>query len=141
MKPSQANEGRRGIAFHIAQRAAGRDRDVLLRWLPKLSDARQSRVPSIRALAATFSLRVIYVLLKTIWQQAKRVLWDERNWASRFLLIGVVAGVATLGGRNAGLAALGTAIAVPMWVALGASGAFLGTLVEELRKFGHESRP
>jgi hypothetical protein len=43
---------------------------------------------------------------------------------------GAVAGVALFGGKAAGIAALGTAIAVPLWIVLGAGGAFAGVLIE-----------
>jgi hypothetical protein len=41
-------------------------------------------------------------------------------------------GVALFGGQGAGVAALGTAVGVPLWVIFGAGGAFMGVLYEEL---------
>jgi hypothetical protein len=40
----------------------------------------------------------------------------------------------TLSGQGAGIAALGGAIGLPLWVVFGAGGAFLGVLIEEIRK-------
>lgn len=59
-------------------------------------------------------------------------MWDERGTKGRLSLIGVGIGATVFGGHGAGIAALGTAIGVPLWVVLGAGGAFTGMLVEEL---------
>jgi len=37
-------------------------------------------------------------------------------------------------GKGAGIAALGGAIGVPLWVVLGAGGAFAGVLIEEIQR-------
>jgi hypothetical protein len=49
-------------------------------------------------------------------------------------------GAALFGGKAAGLAALGTAIAVPLWVVFGAGGAFMGVLYEELTGKKHKAK-
>ena len=45
---------------------------------------------------------------------------------------GAAVGLAVFGGQGAGIAALGTAIGVPLWVVFGAGAAFLGVLYEEI---------
>jgi hypothetical protein len=45
---------------------------------------------------------------------------------------GAAVGVALFGGQSAGIAALGTAIGVPLWVVFGAGAAFAKSLHSEL---------
>ena len=45
-------------------------------------------------------------------------------------------GIALFGSQSAGIAALGTAIGVPLWVVLGAGAAFANSLIEELKRRG-----
>jgi len=40
---------------------------------------------------------------------------------------------------SAGLAAFGTAISVPLWIVLGAGGAFAGMIIDEVAKSSHRS--
>ena len=56
MKPSEANKGGRKLALRIAQQATDRDRNVMLQWLLKLRDARQSRMPKVRPGVATMTV-------------------------------------------------------------------------------------
>src|SRR5690606_21114042 len=62
------------------------------------------------------------------------VVWQDRSWAARLGMSAV--GIATITGSTqaAGIAALGGAIGVPLWIVLGAGGTFIGTLIDELRK-------
>ncbi len=66
--------------------------------------------------------------------KTKRLTWDERGLKSRLGLSGAAAGLVIFGGQGAGIAALGTAIAVPLWVVLGAGATFAGFLYEELTR-------
>jgi len=55
--------------------------------------------------------------------------------ASRPLGIGVFTALALAGGgAGAGIAALGTAAGVPLWIVFGAGGAFAGMLADEIQK-------
>jgi hypothetical protein len=99
-------------------------------------EIRESSLPAKRkakdALTLTAESKVIWPAAKMIGSEAKRLAWNERGTTSRFGLIGVAIGATIFGGRGAGIAALGTAIGVPLWVVLGAGGAFAGMLIEEL---------
>jgi hypothetical protein len=58
--------------------------------------------------------------------------WDNRTWSFR-IGGGITAiAAATLGGKKAGLAMLGTAVAIPAWVVYGAGGVFAGMVIDEL---------
>jgi hypothetical protein len=52
----------------------------------------------------------------------------------------VVATVATVGGAGAGIAALGGAIGVPLWVLFGAGAAFAGAIVDEVAARGSKPK-
>lgn len=69
---------------------------------------------------------------KLVASALKQIAWDERGLKARLALSGAVAGVVLFGGQGAGIAALGTAIGVPLWVVFGAGAAFIGALYEEL---------
>jgi len=45
----------------------------------------------------------------------------------------------TLSSSGAGLAAFGTAIGLPLWIVLGAGGAFAGMIVDEVSKIAQRS--
>lgn len=84
------------------------------------------------ALRATMRVKVIWPAIKIISKALKRHGWDRRSKPSRFGLAGAAIGLATFGGQSAGIAALGTAIGVPLWVVLGAGAQFASTLYGEL---------
>lgn len=73
--------------------------------------------------------------LAAIGVESKRLLWDERRWAARFGMGGVLGAAAVVGGQGAGIAALGGAIGVPLWLLGGAGGTVLGAVVDELEGF------
>lgn len=66
--------------------------------------------------------------------------WDERGTKSRFGIAGAGVGLAVFGTKGAGIAALGGAIGVPLWIVLGAGAYFAPVLIEELKKLVPQSR-
>lgn len=85
-----------------------------------------------RAIAATANARVILPILQSVGGELKRVGWDERGLAARVGLGSALAGGAIFGGQAAGVAALGTAVGVPLWVLFGAGGTFVAVLYQEM---------
>lgn len=88
-----------------------------------LNEIYRSQLPPVEKLKRASSL----ALTKT-----KEVAWDDRGLAARVGLVGAISGLVVFGSQGAGIAALGTAIGVPLWVVFGAGGAFLAMLYEEL---------
>ncbi len=86
------------------------------------------------ALAATATSSVVWPMIKAIFAEIKRHAWDERGTKSRAFLGFASAGIAFFGSQGAGIAALGGAIGVPLWLVLGGGGVLLATLYEELSK-------
>jgi len=117
---------------------------ALMSWAQELVAIRSADVslPRRAAAAVKASMRreTVAVLLKRIQGsatkagvRAKVLLWDNRNWATRVALGGVGAGLAVGGAEaGAGIAALGSAIGVPLWLVTASGGAFLGALIDEL---------
>lgn len=57
--------------------------------------------------------------------------WDNRGWAGRLGMTTAIGTVVLFGSQSAGIAALGTAIGVPLWVVFGAGASFLGKIIEK----------
>ncbi len=80
-------------------------------------------------------LLITVSILKIIGAEAKRIGWDERSWAVRFLVCGALIGLGWFGGESAGIAAFGTAFAVPIWIVLGGGSGLVGILVDEIQEY------
>lgn len=128
----------RQLAIKVADRLADADRDAVAGWLRGLLKLREADLPIIdkaaQALKLTAASNVVWPTAKLVAVEVKRLAWDDRGLPARMGLGAAALGVALLGGQSAGVAALGTAIGVPLWIVLGAGGAFAGVLIEELTK-------
>jgi hypothetical protein len=60
----------------------------------------------------------------------KELGWDNRGLSGRLGIATAIGTAVIFGGQGAGIAALGTAIGVPLWVVFGAGAAFLGEIYE-----------
>ena len=126
----------KALAQHIAKTASTTEKEALCRWIEALMAIRASDIPPTGKTRAAFDLtrrsQIILPLLKMLGQEIKRRAWEDRGVASRLGIGGAALGVAVFGGQAAGIAALGTAVAVPLWVLFGAGAAVLGVIYEEL---------
>lgn len=127
---------RQQIAIRIAGGTSPAEREALASWLRQLLELRAASLPAFYkardAMAATLNRDVIWPVVKTLAKETKRLGWDERTTTARFGLGGAATGIALFGGQTAGLAALGTAVAVPLWIVFGAGAAFARVLYDEL---------
>ena len=134
----------RAVAVQLASAASGPEREALLLWMVQLLQLRESKISGVRkakeALLLTLRSNVVWPVVKVLAREVKRLGWDERGTKSRFGIGGAVAGLAVFGTQGAGIAALGTAIGVPLWVVLGAGAYFAPVLVEELKKLVPKAR-
>jgi len=128
----------RDVAVVIVASASDAERAALMTWSRELLAIRNGTDSSWNkakaALKLTANSKVIWPVVRSLARELKRVGWDERGTKSRFAMVGAGAGVLLFGGQSAGIAALGTAIAVPLWVVLGARGAFIAVLMDEVEK-------
>ncbi|TXM69097.1 hypothetical protein [Methylobacterium sp. WL120] len=126
----------RSLAVVIASNSSPTERTALTAWAEGLLAIRAEDIPAIqkakRALALTLSSKTVWPVVKVIGRQTKRLAWDDRSTSARLGLGGALTGAVLFGGQSAGIAALGTAVGVPLWVVLGAGATFMNVLREEL---------
>ncbi|MBC5786395.1 hypothetical protein H8N03_25895 [Ramlibacter sp. USB13] len=126
------------LATRVALAGSEEERQALLVWMLQLLQIRDGSLSTFRkgqeALRVTLQSQVIWPMVKILGHELKRIGWDERGTKGRAGVIGVGLGVTLFGGQGAGIAALGGAIGVPLWIVLGAGAYFAAGLVEELRK-------
>ncbi|MGN7437635.1 MAG: hypothetical protein ACTHOO_03245 [Alcanivorax sp.] len=129
------------FALTVLEKTNNSEREMLIDWLESLLDIRKLQIPNRKkaalAIKETKSRKIIFPIIKKISSMLKSKLWDQRGTASRFAIIGTSIGLSVFYGQSAGIAALGGAIGVPLWVVLGAGGAYAGTIIEEAKKRNH----
>lgn len=135
MVRSESNSQRQ-LAAKIAASANTEEKEAMRLWIDRLLVVRASELSNLQkaklALAVTSESKVVLPTVKIIGREAKRLAWDERSIKARFGIGGTVLAAAVFGGEGAGIAALGTAVGVPLWVIFGAGATFLGVLYEEI---------
>lgn len=113
-------------------------RRALVAWAGELLQIREARVPPLRkaklALDATYRAEVVVPILDGAANAIVDVAWRDRAWAARLGLGAAALTALAYGGQGAGIAALGGAVGVPLWIVLGGGGAFAGMLVDELQR-------
>ncbi|MBZ9705696.1 hypothetical protein LB543_03045 [Mesorhizobium sp. ESP7-2] len=126
------------LAVRIAENATPDQNHALQTLVVKLLDLHQSDLPVYEkgraAISATIKSKAIWPVLKIIAFETKKHGWDKRSAAQRLGLSAAAVGVAMFGGANAGIAALGGAVGVPLWVVLGGGAMFARYLYEELQR-------
>jgi hypothetical protein len=136
----------RGVAVRIADAASPGEREALLYWMIQLLQIRDSKASSIQkakqAVLLTKRSEVTWPVVKMLAVELKRVGWDERTTKGRAGLLTASGALAVFGSQGAGIAALGTAIGVPLWIVLGAGAYFATGFIQELiERMPKESRP
>jgi hypothetical protein len=135
---SEPEQKYREVAVIVASSATEAERASLLKWAQGLVAIRNSSMSSWgkgkSAVQLTIQSEVVWPLVKMLSRELKRVGWDERGTKARGFLVGGGLGLLVFGGQGAGIAALGTAIGVPLWIVLGAGGTFVGALIEEVQR-------
>ena len=111
-------------------------REVLADYMAALILIKQTDLPNqtkvLDAIDLTADAKVLGVLTKGSGRLLAKHAWKDRSWPAR---IGVsAAAIASIltAGQGAGIALLGTAVGVPLWIVFGAGGAFAGELLEEI---------
>ncbi|WP_157750920.1 hypothetical protein [Janthinobacterium svalbardensis] len=129
---------RRAVAVRVANSANDLEREALLLWMFQLIQVRESHLSNWKkarsAVKLTLESKVVWPIVKILSLEVKRLGWDERGTKSRFGIIGSGIGLTLFGTQGAGIAALGTAIGVPLWVVLGTGAYFAPVLIDELKK-------
>lgn len=128
------------IATAYIEQASEAERAALYSWASQLLVLRSQDLSAIdkatRAVRLTIESGTILPFVKFLGAEIKRVGWDERELPGRLALTSAAAAALVFGGQGAGIAALGGAIGVPLWVVFGAGGAFAGVIVNETKRRG-----
>jgi predicted lysophospholipase L1 biosynthesis ABC-type transport system permease subunit len=115
-------------------------RPALMDWADKLLTIKASSSSPWQkakaAMEATRTAQLIWPVLKVIATKLKRVGWDARSWPARMFMTVAAVSALVFGGKAAGVAALGTAIGVPLWVVFGAGAGFATAVVREIKRKG-----
>lgn len=131
-----SSEKQKQLAVRIAASANAVEKEALRIWIERLLALKATDLPATqkakKAISLTAESKVVLPTVKIIARETKRLAWDERGLTARLGLGGAAVGAALFGGQGAGIAALGTAIGVPLWVVFGAGAAFVGVLYEEI---------
>ena len=134
----KVNANGQQLAVRLANEADEPERQLLLNWAHQLIAIRDSNLSAFekaqKAITATVESKAIIPFVNTVGREIKRLGWDERGWSGRIGFFAAAFAAILLPGTGAGIAALGGAIGVPLWVVFGAGGAFAGVLIDELTR-------
>ena len=126
----------RAIAVRVASSASAEEREALALWMLNLLIIRDRKalvlVKVKDAVALTVRSKVVWPITKILASELKRIGWDDRGTKSRVALATAASTLALVGGQGAGIAALGTAMGLPLWIVLGAGAYFATGVIEEI---------
>lgn len=133
-----ADEVSRTVALTIIERASPSELLAVSQWAYGLLEIRDKPLSKLdkarKAISLTLSSKIVWPTVKIVASKVKEVGWDNRSRTGRLGIVGAATGVALFGGQSAGVAALGTAIGVPLWIVLGAGASFANLLIEEVAR-------
>jgi hypothetical protein len=136
LNETQSTEKR--VAVLVIDDSSPAQRTALKAWAGGLLEIRDSDLSPLQksrsALSLTVSHRILWPIVKSISKATKTQLWDRSTPTLRFGMSAAAVSLAVFGGGTAGIAALGGAVAVPLWVVFGAGAMFARTLYAELIK-------
>lgn len=135
---SEDDDRQRQLAINVVESATIPDREALRMWAGALLDLRSKDMPvtskAKEAVLVTSRAKVVWPLLKIVSVQVKKHGWDNRSTSQRLGIGAAGSAFALFGPAQAGIAALGGAVAVPLWVVFGAGAMFARHLYEELNQ-------
>jgi hypothetical protein len=135
---NETQSSEKGVAVMVIEDTSPSQRTALKAWVSGLLEIRDSDLSPLQksksAVSLTVSHKILWPVVKIISKAIKTQLWDRSTPTLRFGMKAAAVSVALFGGGAAGIAALGGAIAVPLWVVIGGGAMFARTLYEELTK-------
>jgi hypothetical protein len=124
------------LAIRIAQEATPDENAALRKWASDLLVLRDKDLPALvkgkDAIRLTIKSKVAWPATKIMAREIKKHGWDKRNATTKVGLTGAALGLAFFPGAGAGIAALGGAVGVPLWVVMGGGAMFAKVLLTEL---------
>ena len=120
----------------LAEKLTDDERSVFADWLGRLLAIRYAsacvRTKLARALRTTASRQLVVSVLKATGRPLVELAWEDRTWAVRFAALAALVATTQVQGQRAGVALMGTAFGVPLWVVFAGSGALAGVILEEM---------
>ncbi|MBY2996778.1 hypothetical protein HF263_36875 [Rhizobium leguminosarum] len=136
------NDSQKQLAIVIAKSASRTEADALRDWARLLIDLKDENISATakarKAISLTACSKVILPAMKIISAQAKKHGWDNRTSTQRLGIAAAAGAFALFPGAHAGIAALGGAVGVPLWMVFGGGSMFLKVLYDELTKRSDE---
>lgn len=133
-----AEDQQRQLAISVVRDATAADREALRVWAGALLDLRSENLSvtakAKEAVRITSRAKVVWPLLKSVSKQVRKHGWENRSTSQRLGIGAAGTALALFGPANAGIAALGGAVAVPLWVVFGAGAMFARHLYEEIAR-------
>lgn len=134
---NDVNPTQQKFVVALCASASTTERAALNLWAEKLLDIRNMKISSLKksklAIDLTLRSNIIWPTVKAIAKNTTKFAWAERSGWQKWAMGGIAIGAAVFGGKQAGIAALGTAIGVPLWVVLGGGAAFAKLLIDATR--------
>lgn len=113
-------------------------REVLADYMASLILLRQRELPAqtkvLDSIDLTADRQVLGVLTKGSGRLLAKHAWKDRSWAARIGLSAAALASILTAGQGAGIALLGTAVGVPLWIVFGAGGTFAVALIDEVAR-------
>jgi len=78
--------------------------------------------------------KVLRDFFNKIWRNIQKIGWKDRGFVGRAAVIGGIVGIILGGGGGVGMVVLGSGIEIPLFLATALSGAFVGLLIQGLKK-------
>jgi len=147
----------RALVLRVLKHATADEKEALKAWAEQLLLLRQTNLSVARkareALALSVSNQVAIPIMALIAKELKldridvskirlssyrqvlssiRRFWADRSLAAKLGIGASTVALAVFGTKGAGIAALGTAVGVPLWVVFGAGATFAGVMYEEI---------
>jgi len=139
----QTDKSHKNVALRIAASANEDDKKAIASWIDELLEIRTAELSAAKkakqAISVTASNGVAVKTAKIVARSIKKVAWDDRANTARAGILASAISLVIFGGQGAGIAALGTAIGVPLWVVFGAGASFLYVLYEEVTGARHKN--
>ena len=133
------------LATKLVENSSVSERVALHIWAGSLIELRERDMPVLakakEAVGITLKAKLVWPVLKAVSRQIKQHGWENRTISQRFGIATAGTAFAVFGGSNAGIAALGGAVAVPLWVVFGAGAMFARHLYEQLDTIDKNDRP
>ena len=137
---SAGKEEHSKVARAVVRELDPEQRKVLASYTASLVLLRGRDLPTqtkvLDSIDLTADPEVLGVLTKGSGRLLAKHAWKDRSWPARIGLSAAALASILTAGQGAGIALLGTAVGVPLWIVFGSGGAFAGELLDEIERAG-----